>query len=268
MGWCNHPSKHLCKAAESYLKDREWSKKGRHSRLGPAAIGAQCPGATTHAPNWRDPMRKLISLLVAGVYTFTLGACSEQPISPEQQEDIRSDHGATEVTQASGTYRTVDTKAAEKNGFSRAGERIGTLNVADDGSTLKVYGSASGLADADDRYVSLFYDKASPAQGPEACEPGVGTAPDSDHPLALTIFQMIIGPGSNTVDVLGLPHAAWEVDANGDATLGPAGTLEYVPADMIGTVSIRDLTVEGPIGPGTGPEAVVACAKITHDRAN
>ncbi len=39
-------------------------------------------------------------------------------------------------------------------------------------------------------------------------------------------------------------------------------TRAYVPLSKIGTISIRDRTVDGPKGPGTGPAAVVTCGKL------
>lgn len=216
-------------------------------------------------------MRKLLGLTVAALVAGTLGSCEQQPTTPETE--ARASHGASEVAEASGTYRAVDTKASELHNL-QVGEEVGTISVTDDGSSLTVTGEASGLMDDDQRYISLFYDKASPAQGPHACEPGVH---DPDHPLWISGPQMIIGPGENTVSPppFNAPHAAWVVDGNGDAELGPAGTLAYVSLDMIGTVSIRDLTVkdadldgDGNLDPGAGPNAVVACAVVSHDRAD
>lgn len=218
-------------------------------------------------------MRKLMSLSLAVLFAGVAGACEQLPEQPSQDvPDASASHGATDETEATATYRAVDTEAANEHGL-RVGQQVGTLSVTDDGSELTVTGEASGLLDDDERYISLFYDKASSAQGPHACEPGVGEG----HSLFLTPAQMIIGPGSNTVfpPPFGAPHAAWVVDASGDATLGPSGTLQYVPTDMIGTVSIRDLTVsdadldgDGELDPGAGPEAVVACGVVTHDAAN
>lgn len=188
-------------------------------------------------------MRKLISLPVVAALLGLAAACQEQhPTAPESA--IAADHGRTGVIEARADYRAVGTEAAENHGL-RVGESVGTLSVTDDGSDLTVSGEASGL-DSEGLYVSLFYDLASPAQGPEACEPGVG----ENHPLFLTDEQMEIGSGGS-IDV-------WDVDANGDATLGPTSTLEYVPAQKIGTVSIRDVRVND----GFGAQAVVACGVV------
>lgn len=227
-------------------------------------------------------MRKLLSLCTTVFVALTVGACQDQPTTVDQAQPeagasqtvdggAAASHGATGVIDASGVYRAVNSTAARDHGL-RVGEKVGMLEVTDDGEALSITGEATGLMPGEDqRYVSLFYDKASSVQGPRACEPGrnVGFAPGSDHPLALTLGQMVIGPGTDphSIVVLGAPHASWNVDSEGNATLGPTSTLEYVPADMIGSVSIRDTEIMGPIGPGTGPDAVVACAKITHNPA-
>lgn len=201
-------------------------------------------------------MRKLLSLSVVGVLALAVGACDEQPVSPDQQ--LRASHGANDgVVEASAVYRATGTEAAELNDFQR-GERVGTLSVTDDGESLTVEGEASGL-DPEGVYVSLFYDKRSSVQGSPssgdaannaaACEPGLG----EDHPQFLTVEQMEIG-SDGSIDL-------WVVDSDGSATLGPTSTLEYVSVKKIGTVSIRDARVNG----GFGPEAVVACGVVTHD---
>lgn len=207
-------------------------------------------------------MRKLLCLSVAGLFALALGACDEKPTAPTAAElpAVQASHGTAGVIEASATYRAVNSTAAENHGF-RVGERVGTLSVTDDGSSLTVEGAASGL-DPGGIYVSLFYDKRSSAQGipassqaannAGACEPGVG----EDHPQFLTVEQMEIGSGGS-IDL-------WDVDSDGDATLGPTSTLEYVSARKIGTVSIRDARVNG----GFGPQAVVACGVVTHDPAN
>lgn len=175
------------------------------------------------------------------------GVASNEAVQGPKQAPTAYSHGKTGKYVANGTYRAVKSTAAMNHGF-RVGETVGEIWVTDDGSALTVKGTAEGLVNNDTRYVSLFYDKASPPQGPEACEPGV----EEGHPLFLTLEQMEIGSGG-TLDF-------WDVDSNGDATLGPTTTVAYVPAKMIGTVSIRDVTVNR----GFGPEAVVACASVTH----
>jgi len=197
-------------------------------------------------------MKKSLDLLLLTALALAVGACDGEPTDTVGIEDLSmvANHGAAEVIEAVATYKAVKSTAAANHGFT-VGEGVGTLTVIDDGSALIVEGMASGL-DPAGPYVSLFYDKASPAQGPDACEPGRGVGTGTDHPLSLTIGQMVIGSGG-TIDL-------WEVDASGEGTLGPTSTVEYVSADMIGTVSIRDARVNG----GFGGDAVVACGVVRH----
>lgn len=216
-------------------------------------------------------MRTLTRRIFAMVLPVFAGAallgCEEAPTTVEQKQqamdnqEVAASHGSSAVASASAVYRAVKSTAAQNHGF-RQGERIGTLSVTDDGSSLTVEGSASGM-DPTGIYVSLFYDKRSSAQGipssdnaatnAGACEPG---GFGGDHPQSLTLGQMEIGSGG-TLDL-------WDVAANGDATLGPTTTVEYVSVKKIGTVSIRDARVNG----GFGPNAVVACGVVTHDPAS
>lgn len=62
--------------------------------------------------------------------------------------------------------------------------------------------------------------------------------------------------------VAGLLAAIWAVDSDGNGTPFDLDG-EYVAADEIGTVSIRDLR----INEGFGPDAVVACGVVTRDPA-
>lgn len=201
-------------------------------------------------------MRKLLTLPLIAALSVGFAACDGQPTEPTADASLQSvarSHGATGVFDATAVYRAVNSTAAANHGL-RVGERVGTLSVTDDGAALTVVGSASGL-DAAGVYVSLFYDRASPAQGPDACEPGRKVGTGTGHPLSLTIAQMEIG-SAGSIDL-------WDVDASGNASLGPTSTLEYVSAGMIGTVSIRDARVNN----GFGPEAVVACGVVRHDDA-
>lgn len=234
----------------------------------------------------------MISVTLVGCDSGPAGTDAQLDPTPKaaQQGPVTNSHGATGTIEASATYRAVDTKAAKAHGL-KPGEQVGTLHVTDDGSSLIVTGEARGLDDVPvdgdlpfidgdgvTGYWSLFYDKASSAQGnpvsdnahpgANACEPGVF---NPDHPLFLTLGQMAIGPGPifQGVGIFpGFPsypgQAAWDVDANGDATLGPATTLEYVPVKKIGTVSIRDGRFLDPANP---EEQVVACGVVTRDPA-
>jgi len=211
-------------------------------------------------------MRRILALSVSLLLAAAVTACDEQPTTVDSQTEatpeteLSASHGSGVITEASAVYRALGTEAAELNGFDR-GERVGTLTVTDDGSdNLTVVGSARGLEQGV-VYVSLFYDKRSSVGGSPssanaalnagACEPGVG----SDHPQFLTVGQMEIGPGSSPG-----PLAWWDVASDGTATLGPTSTQAYVPIKKIGTVSIRDVRVNG----GFGAEAVAACGVVTH----
>lgn len=175
---------------------------------------------------------------LASLFAGALLLGCEQPLEPSSSADVepRFSHQAGGVSTLSGTYVPI-------NG---SGVR-GSITVTDDGGAITVVGSATGLDPANiGGYVSLFYDKASSVQGPHACEPGRNVGTGTDHPLSLTILQMILDD-------------AWVVDSDGVGSFGPASPLAYVPADMVGTISIRDVRVSG----GVGPEAVVACARLT-----
>lgn len=181
-------------------------------------------------------MRKLLALIATAVLALTLTACGEQPTEPETTRlpGVEASHGSSDQARTV----AVELKEINRSGIS------GQVTLRDDGSSIVVDdGSATGMDPANSGgYLSLFYDKASPPNGPEACEPGTT---DPDHPLFLTDAQMA--------------GAIWLVDGNGDGTpLDLAG--EYVPVDRVGTMSIRDLRVNE----GFGPEAVVACGKVTH----
>ena len=122
------------------------------------------------------------------------------------------------------------------------------IEFEDDGTTLTMTGEAEGLTPGVP-YASLIYDIGSSAVGDEACEPTIFGGPDS------IITTMFIG--------------LWVVDEDGEGELSAINIVDdetgmrvYVSLDLIGTVSIRDLTVAGPFGPGSGPAAVVACGVV------
>lgn len=197
-------------------------------------------------------MRSVLSLSVVAALALTLAACQEQPTPLDTVEpEVMYSHGASDGV------RTVTVELEERNGSGIMGQ----ATISDDGSTITVTGSASGLdpsntfAPPTGGYLSLFYDKASMPDGPRVCEPGVGAHGHSggrglgeEHPLHLTDAQMLGG--------------FWTVDANGDGTLVDLDGA-YVPVDEIGTMSIRDLRIND----GFGPDAVMACGKVTHDPA-
>lgn len=186
-------------------------------------------------------MRNLLSVSLAAVFVVALGACEEQPTTLESTEASASHGSSTDARTV-----TVELKEINDSGIS------GWVTLTDDGETIVVSdGSATGMVPNTGpvegfRYLSLYYDKASPPEGPEACEPGTH---DPDHPLFLTEAQMLGG--------------IWASDADGNGSVFDLDG-DYVPVDRVGTMSIRDLTVNG----GFGPEAVVACGKVTHDPAN
>jgi hypothetical protein len=122
----------------------------------------------------------------------------------------------------------------------------GRFFVYDNGSTLKLRGTATGL-NPENVYVSLIYDIASPDEGPEACEPGIFDPSDPNFIL----YTMFFG--------------VWTVDAAGNGTLDAVNIVDdetgervYVPTSKIGTISIRDTSING----GFGPLAVMACGAL------
>lgn len=184
-------------------------------------------------------MRKLASVGAAALATLSLvAACDETPtsVAPDRASEVHASHGSTDGARSV----TVDLKEINDSGIT--GEAV----ITDDGTSIVVSGTAEGLdPSASLDYLSLFYDKASPPKGPEACEPGTH---DPNHPLFLTEAEMLGG--------------IWTVDGNGNGTLHDL-VGAYVPVNRVGTMSIRDLR----INEGFGPEAVVACGKVTHDPA-
>ncbi len=129
----------------------------------------------------------------------------------------------------------------------------GVLAIIDDGSTVRGTGLALGLDPSNTAgYGSAFYDLASQLRGPLACEPGNNVGVGTDHPLSLTLAQMTIG-GTGFLD------AIWNVEPDGSGSFDPTESGAWVSVDRIGTVSIRDLSINN----GRGPAAVVACGKVT-----
>lgn len=181
------------------------------------------------------------------------------------------------------------------NDDAAGNEVSGRLRIEDDGSTLAVSGTATGMDSSNDDisitvgpcgqssgYISLFYDKGSAPSGPEACEPGPGVResmkafamgaeqPDT-HPLALTIPEMhaakwdVASDGTGTarrMNVLNVVIPLFNEDGDFIGCSGPIPIPKaYVSADRIGTVSIRDARIND----GFGPDAVVACGPVTHE---
>jgi hypothetical protein len=101
----------------------------------------------------------------------------------------------------------------------------GVINFTDDGSTLTITGTATGLVPFGG-YFTLIYDNGSVPGGPEACEPSIFVSTDPDF----IIPTMEVG--------------SWVVDAEGNGTLNAVNTNDgedYVPLSKIKTISIRQL---------------------------
>lgn len=205
----------------------------------------------------KSSIRAIFSLFVSLLITIGLVGCSdelptkqEDQSPPEALEQVANSHGTGDVAVA-----TADLRPINDSGVT------GHITIEDDGESIVVTGDyAKGLDPANSLgYASLFYDKASAPEGPEACEPGIFAIEahsdevrrvnphplGEDHPLFLTGPQMA--------------GAVWVVDSEGNGTpIDLEG--DYVPVDEVGTISIRDLR----INEGFGPEAVVACGVVTH----
>ena len=188
--------------------------------------------------------QRALVLLLPGLLGALVLGCEREPVQPSSEMPApQLSHGPDGMATASARLRPVNNSGV-----------TAVVSITDDGATLVVTGSAQGLDPANqDGYGSAFYDQASSPQGPTACEPGRNVGVGTDHPLSLTLDQMTIG------DFFLEP--VWDVP-NGTASLDETG-LAYVSVDKIGTVSIRDLSVPGPFGFGTGPAAVVACGPVT-----
>ncbi len=121
----------------------------------------------------------------------------------------------------------------------------------DDGTTLTITGTAKGLIFGVP-HASLIYDIESDEDGPEAGEPTIFDPADEGFilPTMFIGFWIVAPDGTGTLSAINIFKE-----------LDPTGPRVHVPLDLIGTVSIRDLTVAGPFGPGSGPAAVVACGE-------
>lgn len=125
-----------------------------------------------------------------------------------------------------------------------------SIVFVDDGRTLRVVGTATGL-DPAETYLSNIYDVGSVSEGPGACVPSIFDPKDPDFILP-TMF-------------LGF----WEVDADGNGRLCAINTnsgADFVPLDKIGTVSVR-LIVAPPPAPDAPPMTqLVACGRVNEQR--
>lgn len=177
------------------------------------------------------------SVAVAGLLTVAVG-CSDvaNPDIASPDVDLDFDHQPTPGA------TTAQASLASINGSGVTGR----IAFVDNGSELRITGDARGL-NPGHNHVSLIYDVDSPATGPEACEPAIFDPEDPGFILP-TMFV-----------------SQWAVGMNGAGSLrminiveGPTGRRVRVPLEKIGTVSIRDATING----GFGPEAVVACGEV------
>ena len=120
------------------------------------------------------------------------------------------------------------------------------IEFVDDGATLTVTGTASGL-DPAESYVTLIYDNGSVPGGPNACQPTVFDPNDPDFLLG----TMLIG--------------FWEIDPDGNGTLSATNTnfgADYVPLDRFRSTSVRRI-VGPPPAPGAPPlTELVACGHV------
>ena len=156
--------------------------------------------------------------------------------------------------------------SADSNPLDRASAELRTLNNSGisgevtfraNGSELSIEGEAEGM-DPGVFYVSLLYDILSVATGAFACEPGFDFSnpflgATEDAPGRLSLDEMGI------VDFGATPLLVWDVSPNGKGHLN--GTVD-VDLDRLRTMSLRDTSIPGPFGPGTGPLAVSACGLI------
>jgi len=128
----------------------------------------------------------------------------------------------------------------------------GKITFVDNGSTLTIEGSATGM-DPDEFYFSLIYDNGSVPGGPFACEPSGELAPG---------FQIVPGnrQNSNVLTDGQMEVGFWDVLPNGNGTLVVIQT-EYASLDEFDTISIRAETQPSDFD-GFG---VVACGEVsTH----
>ena len=133
---------------------------------------------------------------------------------------------------------TADVISAMANLAPRNGSGVkANIDFVDDGTTLQINGTASGL-DAGETYLTLIYDNGSVPGGPNACTPTIFDPQDPDFLLG----TMVIG--------------FWEVDAQGQGTLSAINTNsgeDYVPLDKFRSTSVR-LVIGPPPFPGAPPE--------------
>ena len=189
-------------------------------------------------------------MLRAGM-PFLLGGavllgCSDVPTAPLGETQASASLEA-QVAGMKGSSGVGTTGRAQLHPENQSGVK-GTVEFTDDGSTLTVHGTATGLVPGIP-YASLIYDNDSVPGGPEACEPAIFDPSDPDFILT----TMFVG--------------FWTVDDQGNGTLweenivNEDGERVYVPLSKFKTISVRNLTINN----GFGVEAVMACGEeATH----
>ncbi len=123
---------------------------------------------------------------------------------------------------------------------------LARIEFLDDGATLTVTGSATGL-DPSETYLTLIYDNGSLPGGPDACMPTVFDFMDPDFLLG----TMLVG--------------SWVVDAEGRGTLSAVNTnfgADYVPLTRFRSTSVRRVTGPPPMPGGPPATELVACGHV------
>ena len=123
------------------------------------------------------------------------------------------------------------------------------IDFVDDGTSLFVIGTATGL-DPAQTYLTLIYDNGALPGGPNACLPTIFDPGDPEFLLD----RMVVGP--------------WIVDADGNGSLSAINTnfgADYVPIDLFRAASVRRV-LGPPPGPGAPPPtALEACGRVAID---
>ena len=153
----------------------------------------------------------------------------------------------------------LDTNAGPPTAESRTGKaNLHQINESgikarmqfqDDGTTLTVTGTATGL-EPGESYVTLIYDNGSVPGGPKACQPTIFDPTDPGFLLA----TMFIG--------------FWAVDPDGRGTLEAVNTnggFDYVPLDKFKNTSVRLVTGPPPKGSMIPMTELVACGHVSEE---
>ena len=172
--------------------------------------------------------------MLAGAFGLVMVGCaSDTPVAPDSPPAFRHVAG---IATARATLHVMNQSGVHAR-----------ISFTDDGSTLTINGTASGLVPSVP-YASLIYDNGSVSGGPEGCEPTIfdPTDPDFLLPTMFVGIWMNHGDGTGTL-----------------AAVNTNGGVDYVPLGKFRTISVRDLT----INEGFGPEAVAACGEVAEHPA-